>query len=95
MNTKPHKNGVGTLWPDLSLSDQVCFIGSCSPTPDRSAWRLSVVYVFPRPVLLCKVGATESGATDATRTNLKSTEFLALLQSKIPFTTRHESAEPI
>ena len=35
--------------------------------------------VFPRPFLLCKVGATKSGGTDGTRTNLKSREFLALL----------------
>ena len=25
----PHKNGVGTLCPDLSLIDLQCFIGSC------------------------------------------------------------------
>jgi hypothetical protein len=25
----PHKNGVGTLFPDLSLGDLQCFIGSC------------------------------------------------------------------
>ena len=25
----PHKNGVGTLCPDLSLIDPPCFIGSC------------------------------------------------------------------
>ena len=35
--------------------------------------------VFPRHFLLCKVGATESGPTDGTRTNLNSREFLASL----------------
>ena len=35
--------------------------------------------VFPRPFLLCKVGATKSGGTDGTRTNVKSRDFLALL----------------
>ena len=49
------------------------------PKADRSEWVLSVKNVFPRPFLLCKVGATKSGGTDGTRTNLKSREFLALL----------------
>ena len=30
---KPHKNGVGTLCSDLSLSDPGCFIGSCKAHP--------------------------------------------------------------
>jgi hypothetical protein len=28
-DSPPHKNGVGTLVPDLSLGDPPCFIGSC------------------------------------------------------------------
>ena len=48
--------------------------------PSFSEWRLSVKKVFPRPFLLCEVGATKSGGTDGTRMNLKSREFLALLQ---------------
>ena len=30
---EPHKNGVGTLCPDLSLIDPGCFIGSCKAHP--------------------------------------------------------------
>ena len=29
----PHKNGVGTLFPDLSLGDPGCFIGPCKAHP--------------------------------------------------------------
>ena len=29
----PHKDGVGTLFPDLSFSDPGCFIGCCKAHP--------------------------------------------------------------